>query len=828
MRIVIDMQGAQSASRHRGIGRLTLSLIKALVANKGDHEVILALNGLFPDTIEFIRSTFDQLLSQENIRVWQAVGPVYYLASDSSWRRRTAELIRESFLASLKPDIILITSLFEGLGDDAVTSIGAFNNTIPTAVILYDLIPLIYRELYLKSPEYELWYEQKIGHLRRADLLLSISESSRQEAIRYLGIASDSAVNISAAVDAEFKPLTFEPSDKERILSQYGISQSFVMYTGAAIEPRKNIEGLIRAYAQLPKSLRRKHQLLIVCTIQPVDRARLVSVAKKFGMGSEELVLTGYVPDEDLINLYNLCKVFIFPSWHEGFGLPVLEAMSCGTAVIGSNTSSVPEIIERKDALFDPKNDRSITDKLEQILTDEEFLVELQRHSLKQSQKFSWDLSAKRALHAMDSISEKNCDKMFSLKRFSRRPKLAYISPLPPVQSGISDYSAKLLPELARYYEIEVIVDQETVSDPWIRANCPIRNSDWFLTHAKKYDRVIYHFGNSPFHHYMLSLLNEIPGVVVLHDFFLSGIYKHSGENYLSDPRWLKELYCSHGYKAVQEHASTSDLNQIIMKYPCNLSVLKSALGLIVHSEHPIELSKQCYPKLNLDNWRVITFIRDLKQKRKDIIKHTESYIQENLISECVLGLVQQYHNVVEYFYSNNIFSSQNLIEAIGLLDGYKPDDMECADLANNISRNQDNNLPQRQLLIDISELVVRDAKSGIQRVTRSVLKEMLESSFRDYRIEPVYASIGEIGYRYARQYTLELIGSTSNLITDELIQYQNGDIFMGLDFQSHVVVTQREFLTQMHNLGVQIFFTVYDLLPILMPQVLMLDMKIG
>lgn len=153
MRIVIDMQGAQSSgSRQRGIGRYTLSITQAIVRNRGKHEVVLALNNLFPDTIEPIRASFDGLLPQENIRVWGAPNPMHSLSNENTWRRRTAELVREAFLASLKPDIVLISSLFEGLVDDAVTSIGLLSRTVPTAVILYDLIPLIQRKPYLGKP----------------------------------------------------------------------------------------------------------------------------------------------------------------------------------------------------------------------------------------------------------------------------------------------------------------------------------------------------------------------------------------------------------------------------------------------------------------------------------------------------------------------------------------------------------------------------------------------------------------------------------------------------------------------------------------------------
>ena len=92
---------------------------------------------------------------------------------------------------------------------------------------------------------------------------------------------------------------------------------------------------------------------------------------------------------------------------------------------------------------------------------------------------------------------------------------------MPPERSGISDYSAELLPELSRHYDIDVIVAQDSVSDPWINANSSLRTVAWFRAHADRYDRVLYHFGNSHFHQHMFSLLEEVPGVVVLHDFFL-------------------------------------------------------------------------------------------------------------------------------------------------------------------------------------------------------------------------------------------------------------------------------------------------------------------
>lgn len=177
MRIVIDMQGAQSTgSRNRGIGRYTQALVGAIARQRGEHDVVVALNGVFADSIAPIRAAFDGVLPPEKIVVWNVPAPVAGADGANAWRRKTGELMREAFLAALGPDVVLVTSLFEGLSDDAVTSIGMLARTVPTAVILYDLIPLIQRDHYLANPIVEGWYENKLDHLRRADLLLAISE----------------------------------------------------------------------------------------------------------------------------------------------------------------------------------------------------------------------------------------------------------------------------------------------------------------------------------------------------------------------------------------------------------------------------------------------------------------------------------------------------------------------------------------------------------------------------------------------------------------------------------------------------------------------------
>jgi glycosyltransferase involved in cell wall biosynthesis len=309
MRIVIDMQGAQTASRFRGIGRYTMAFAQAVVRNRGEHEIILALSGLFPGTIESIRAAFVGLLPQENIRVWHAPGPVNEEQPSNETRREVAELLREAFLASLQPDVIHISSLFEGYVDDAVTSVGRFDRATPVSVILYDLIPLLNPDHYLKpNPRYEQYYLRKIEFLRQAGLHLAISDFARQEAIDTLGTPNGKTVAISTGLDNRFYPQVIDDETARQFQASFNITRAFVLYTGGTDE-RKNLSRLIDAYTGLPPSLREAYQLVFAGHLSEDIESR----ARTGGLKNDELVLTGYVSDEDLVQLYNLCQLYVFP-----------------------------------------------------------------------------------------------------------------------------------------------------------------------------------------------------------------------------------------------------------------------------------------------------------------------------------------------------------------------------------------------------------------------------------------------------------------------------------------------------------------------------------
>lgn len=609
MRLVVDLQGAQGSNRNRGIGRYCLSLVRGLAKHRGDHEVIVVLSNLFPDTIEPLRHALAEVLPPDAIRVMHLVGPVTDIDPHNDARREAAELMREQFLDQLEPDFVLIASLFEGLVDDVVTSIGMFSTRVPTASVLYDLIPLINRELYLQNPDLEKWYERKLAHLRNADLLLAISQSSRREALEWLGAADEEVVSISTAAEDHFTPKAVSADRLAKLAKHYGLVRPFVMYTGG-IDHRKNIEGLIEAYAQLPHKLRQEHQLAIVCSIQPADRDRLTELAVGLGLGDDELVLTGYIHEDDLLTCYRACKLFVFPSWHEGFGLPALEAMRCGRAVIVSDRSSLPEVVGDNDALFDPHDVQDISNAIAKVLSDDVLRERLEKRGLKQAANFSWDRTATAAWEAILNAHDRRAGSMATPARAARRPRLAYFSPLPPEASGISDYSAELLPELARHYSIDVIVDQKEVGDPAVRANHPIRSLAWFKQNAHLFDRILYHFGNSHFHSHMFDLIRTYPGVVVLHDFFLSGIVAHRDVHNQDPGGWARSLFETHGWPAVVHRFKAADTADVVWAYPCNIAVLQHVIGVIVHAHFSRQLAQDYYGDGTGADWALIPHLR--------------------------------------------------------------------------------------------------------------------------------------------------------------------------------------------------------------------------
>jgi glycosyltransferase involved in cell wall biosynthesis len=416
MRILIDLQSCQSSSRNAGIGRYSMQLAKAmaLAALAREHEVSLLLSSLMPGSIADIHHAFFDLVPANRIHVFDAPAAIPHHGAKKA-RVRASEVIREDFLQSLRPDFVHITSLFE-FAEEAITSVGKHYPGAQTAVTLYDLIPYVSSARHLTTEHNRHFYSGKIENIKKAGLLLAISEHSRWEGIDLLGLDPEDVVNISSAADESFRPVFMDKKTSDSLRKRYGITRKFIMYT-ASFDARKNQTGLVSAFALLPTHLRKEYQLVFVGNGSADAVLKLRQHAEGLGFDRDEVLILGHVTDQNLVALYSLCHLFVLPSLSEGFGLPALEAMSCGTATIGSNLTSIPEVIGWSDAMFDPTNPASIAEKIHLALTDEGFLRALRERGLEQAKKFSWKASAERALDAFEARHERiSSDKAVSLR----------------------------------------------------------------------------------------------------------------------------------------------------------------------------------------------------------------------------------------------------------------------------------------------------------------------------------------------------------------------------------------------------------------------------
>jgi len=638
MRIVIDMQGAQSSgSATRGIGRYTRAITSAIIDNRDQHQIILVLNGAFPDTAEDLRRHYAMLIGEDNILTWNNVQKTFFSDEKNDFRRKATELQRELFISNLRPDVLLISSFFEGFVDDAVTSIGLTARSYLVATILFDLIPLINHPIYLSDQRIKRWYLEKIDYFKRSDLFFGISGSASKEAVSYLSIPRDRVVNISTDADDHFKVLNLSADQKQRVRSQYSIKNKFIMYTGG-IDHRKNLDGLIKAYSFLDPSIRAEYQLAIVCSAQESAVRQLKSLATANGVNDSEIVFTNYVPDEDLLALYNICDLFVFPSWHEGFGLPALEAMRCGAPVIGSNCSSIPEIINIQQALFDPHSFQSISQLIEKALFDKDFRQLLVDNSDVQSRQFDWNESAKRVIQKLEREIDNKSHILALASIPTVRPRLAYISPLPPQRSGIANYSIEFVKHLSVFYEIDLVNDQ-CVSPNDLCGGLRLISIDEFRANSAGYHRILYHFGNSAFHSHMFELLDAIPGVVVMHDFFMSGVLNYVQAFADKSSAFDRALFDSHGYQALYCKANTNDVTDVIMKYPCNIHVLQNSLGIITHSRYSKALADNLYA-FSSENWKIVPLPREKKPLASKSHAREKLGIDKNSFLVCSFGLV--------------------------------------------------------------------------------------------------------------------------------------------------------------------------------------------
>ncbi len=229
---------------------------------------------------------------------------------------------------------------------------------------------------------------------RRARAVITVSESARRDLIRVLDLPTSKVHVIYEAPAPCFRPL---PPGRwqERLRARYGLPARYVLYVGT-IEPRKNLVRLLRAMALLRADYRLECGLVMVGPRGWKDQAVFDTVAR-LGL-ADRVHFLGYVPTEDVCGLYNLADVFVFPSLYEGFGLPVLEAMACGTPVVTSRVEALAEVAGGAAALVDPRDEAHMAGVLARVLTDAAYAARLQASGRARAAQFGWAQAAAETL----------------------------------------------------------------------------------------------------------------------------------------------------------------------------------------------------------------------------------------------------------------------------------------------------------------------------------------------------------------------------------------------------------------------------------------------
>ncbi len=228
---------------------------------------------------------------------------------------------------------------------------------------------------------------------RRAAAVVAVSESAKLDIVAELAVSADKVEVIHEAAARMFKPLD-APEDRLRVVAAYDLDTPYILSVGT-IQPRKNLLRLLEAYARLVKA-GRPEQLALVGQLGWKYRSLLNEIERLHL--KERVRLTGYVPDSDTPAIYYAARALAFPSLYEGFGLPILEAMACGTPVLTSNCSSMPEVAGGAALLVDPLSTDSIEDGLRRILGDEALRERLRSDGLARAAQFSWTRAAEETV----------------------------------------------------------------------------------------------------------------------------------------------------------------------------------------------------------------------------------------------------------------------------------------------------------------------------------------------------------------------------------------------------------------------------------------------
>ena len=377
MRIGLD--GKILTLRAGGTGRYAINLTRAMLAEAAAHR---------PD-LEFVVLTGPQT-SREVMEEFRGRCEECFLGAKSSVIRSLT--LVPAALRRLRVDI------FHGMDHVGIPLVGRSGKYVVT---VHDVIPLILPETF--TLRHRLVVRLALARVRRkADLVVVPSHAVKRDVVRRVGLPEDRVVVTHEGCEPRFRPVRSAAARRD-VAARYGLPPRYVLAVGT-LEPRKNLTTLLEAFARLRRDGEVDADLRLVLAGARgwLDEPIFATVRS---LGLEDAVrFTGFVDDADLPAVYSGAALFVFPSLHEGFGLPLLEAMACGVPVVTSNISSMPEVAGDAAVLVDPRDTDGLAAAIARLLRDEALRDRLREAGIARARQFSWEATARRTLDAYASV----------------------------------------------------------------------------------------------------------------------------------------------------------------------------------------------------------------------------------------------------------------------------------------------------------------------------------------------------------------------------------------------------------------------------------------
>ena len=273
---------------------------------------------------------------------------------------------------------------------------------VKTIVTIHDCTPLVFPQNFPAGIRGKIKFFIQKFSLKTVSAVITDSESSKTDIIKFLSIPGERVFRIYLAADCLYRQITVREEEKKKLFNKYRLNKNFIMYVGD-INHNKNLPNIIKAFAQAKIDL----DLVLIGkafenSAQP-EVKELRSLIKELKI-QDRVKILGFVSDQELVVFYNLAVVYCQPSLYEGFGLQILEAMACGCPVLTSNVSSIPEVAGEAAVLVDPRSINQIAREMERLTLDQDLRCKIIKLGLAQVEKFSWDKTAQETIRVYEKI----------------------------------------------------------------------------------------------------------------------------------------------------------------------------------------------------------------------------------------------------------------------------------------------------------------------------------------------------------------------------------------------------------------------------------------